>query len=234
MQHAEHRVILAENAANGGGGVDAQGLEFAQQKESEDMIEIGIGERYAGDGGVAQSAVADAVQAWLRFECAGQEMRQARTTLGCPRRARLGFGCGACRGTCRPSLSGNLRRRSSIGEMRLRPPSQESLPASVVSLQPFARTSINYEGHQGSRRKKPHRDGGDDETCEVSLMECGKCERTCSREREFSTVFRFLLAFAVAPAAYCEWPAHSGVSAFPLPSPLSYSPFRESPIALSL
>ena len=31
MQHAEHRVILAQNSANGSGGMDAKRLEFAQQ-----------------------------------------------------------------------------------------------------------------------------------------------------------------------------------------------------------
>lgn len=31
LQHGEHRVILAKNAAYGGGAVNAQGLEFAQQ-----------------------------------------------------------------------------------------------------------------------------------------------------------------------------------------------------------
>ena len=50
VQHAEHRVILAENAANRCGGMDANRLEFAKQKESEDVIEIGIGKRYAGNG----------------------------------------------------------------------------------------------------------------------------------------------------------------------------------------
>jgi hypothetical protein len=35
--------------------MDAQGLEFAQQEESEHVIEIGIRERYAGDGGVAHT-----------------------------------------------------------------------------------------------------------------------------------------------------------------------------------
>ncbi len=49
VQHSEHRIILAKNAANGGGGVNAQRLEFAQQEESEDMVEIGVGERDAGD-----------------------------------------------------------------------------------------------------------------------------------------------------------------------------------------
>jgi len=53
MQHAEHRVILAENSANGSGGMDAKRLEFAQQEESEDMVEIGIGERDSGNGRVA-------------------------------------------------------------------------------------------------------------------------------------------------------------------------------------
>jgi len=33
--------------------MDAQWLEFTQQKESENVIEIGIGERYAGNGRVA-------------------------------------------------------------------------------------------------------------------------------------------------------------------------------------
>jgi hypothetical protein len=43
LQHAEHRIVLAENAANGSGGVDAQRLKFAEQKQSEDVVEIGIG-----------------------------------------------------------------------------------------------------------------------------------------------------------------------------------------------
>ena len=61
MQHAEHRIILAENAANGSCGMDAQRLQFAQQKQSEDVIEIGIGECYAGDGRVTHTL------AWMQF-----------------------------------------------------------------------------------------------------------------------------------------------------------------------
>src|ERR1039458_4787375 len=53
VQHAEHGIILAENAANGGGGMDAKRLKFAQEKESEDVIDIGVGECDAGDGRVA-------------------------------------------------------------------------------------------------------------------------------------------------------------------------------------
>ena len=55
MQHAEHRVIFAQNTTNGRCGVDAQRLEFAQQKESEDVVEIGIGKRNAGNGGMTRS-----------------------------------------------------------------------------------------------------------------------------------------------------------------------------------
>src|ERR1017187_7562258 len=36
MQHAEHRIILAKNTANGSCGMYAKRLKFAQQKESED------------------------------------------------------------------------------------------------------------------------------------------------------------------------------------------------------
>jgi hypothetical protein len=53
MQHAEHRVIFAEYAADGCSGMDAQGVEFAEQKESKDVVEISVGERDTGDGRMA-------------------------------------------------------------------------------------------------------------------------------------------------------------------------------------
>lgn len=44
LQHTEHRVISTQNAANRCGGINAQGLKFAKQKQSKDMVEIGIGQ----------------------------------------------------------------------------------------------------------------------------------------------------------------------------------------------
>ena len=82
MQHAEHRIVFAENAANRSGGIDAQRLQFAQQKQSEYVIEIGIGEHYARNRATGARRRADAIQAWLRFARAGQETRRAETTSG--------------------------------------------------------------------------------------------------------------------------------------------------------
>ena len=55
VQHPEHRVILAKNAANGSCGMNAQRLEFSQQKKPKHMVEIGIGQRYTGDGRVTHA-----------------------------------------------------------------------------------------------------------------------------------------------------------------------------------
>ena len=55
MQHGEHGVVFAENAANRSGGVDAQRLKFAQQKEPEDVVEIGAGQHRARNGRLAHA-----------------------------------------------------------------------------------------------------------------------------------------------------------------------------------
>ena len=55
MEHAEHRVVFAENAANRGGRVNLQWLKFAQQKQPEDMVEIGAGQYDARDGRLAHA-----------------------------------------------------------------------------------------------------------------------------------------------------------------------------------
>src|SRR5579863_9065989 len=55
LQHREHGVVFTEDAANGSCGVNAQWLEFAQQKESEDVVDVGIGQYNACDGRLAQA-----------------------------------------------------------------------------------------------------------------------------------------------------------------------------------
>ncbi len=55
LQHAEHRVIFKENAANGRSSVDAKRLEFAQQEQSEDVVEIGVGQHHARNRRLAQA-----------------------------------------------------------------------------------------------------------------------------------------------------------------------------------
>ena len=82
MQHAEHGVVLAENAANGGRGVDAQRLKFAQQKQPEDVVEIGVGERHAGDGRLAHALAR--MQLRRGFDLSAQVGRrtQQETTSG--------------------------------------------------------------------------------------------------------------------------------------------------------
>src|SRR5258708_39934958 len=49
IEHGEHGVVFAENAVNRSGGVDAQRLEFAQQKQSEYLIEMRVGQHQACD-----------------------------------------------------------------------------------------------------------------------------------------------------------------------------------------
>jgi hypothetical protein len=49
LQHGKHRVVFAQNVADRRGGVNAQGLKFAQQKQSENVIEIGVGQHHAGN-----------------------------------------------------------------------------------------------------------------------------------------------------------------------------------------
>ncbi len=119
MQHAEHRVIFAENAANGRCGMDAQRLEFAQQKQSEDVVEIGIGERYAGDRRMAQTP--PRMQFRRGFDLGEQVRRSAQqepreAVLGDRNlrlRARLAVECAGSHGAAICAGTVPLRKRAS-------------------------------------------------------------------------------------------------------------------------
>ena len=41
-QHGEHGIVFGEDAANGICGVHAQRLQFAQQKQAEHVIDVGV------------------------------------------------------------------------------------------------------------------------------------------------------------------------------------------------
>ena len=65
LQHGEHGVVFAQNAANGRCGVNAQRLQFAQEQKSEDVIDIGVGENCACDGTLPDSVAY--FEPWLKF-----------------------------------------------------------------------------------------------------------------------------------------------------------------------
>jgi hypothetical protein len=57
LQHAEHRVVLGDNPADGISRVDAQRLQFAQQQKAEDMVDVGVGQNGSSDGRLADAFV---------------------------------------------------------------------------------------------------------------------------------------------------------------------------------
>src|SRR5580700_3331114 len=75
MQHAEHRVVFTENAANRGGGVNPQWLKFAQQKQAEDVVEIGAGQHHTCDRRLADAVVR--MQLRRGFNLSAQVRRRA-------------------------------------------------------------------------------------------------------------------------------------------------------------
>src|SRR5450631_2273887 len=57
LQHAEHRVVFGENALDGIGNVNPQWLQFAQQQQSQNMIDVGVRENRTGDWRLAHPFV---------------------------------------------------------------------------------------------------------------------------------------------------------------------------------
>jgi len=80
MQHAEHRIVFAENTANRRRGMDAQGLEFTQQEQPEDVVEIGVNERYSSDGRLAHAIAR--MQFRSGFDLRAQVRRRAQQKPG--------------------------------------------------------------------------------------------------------------------------------------------------------
>jgi hypothetical protein len=56
VKHGKHAVVFAKDFADRCGGEDLQGLQLAQQQESEGLVEIGAGEHDARNWGVPQAA----------------------------------------------------------------------------------------------------------------------------------------------------------------------------------
>ena len=72
--------------------MDAQRLEFAQQEESKDVVEIGIGQDYARDGRVAQALARMQFRRGLdlRSQIRGCAQQEPRTAILGERNLRLG------------------------------------------------------------------------------------------------------------------------------------------------
>src|ERR1700688_3348689 len=60
-QHAEHRVVFDQNSANRRCSVNTQRLEFAQQEQTEYVVDIGISQQYACNRRLPQTL------AWMQF-----------------------------------------------------------------------------------------------------------------------------------------------------------------------
>jgi hypothetical protein len=55
LQHAEHRVVLLEDAPDGRRGMDAQRLKFTHQQKSQYVVDIGIAQHHARNRRLADS-----------------------------------------------------------------------------------------------------------------------------------------------------------------------------------
>jgi hypothetical protein len=93
MQHAEHGIVFPENAANRCGGVNAQGLEFPQQEQPEDMVEIGVGQHHPGDWRLAHAVAR--MQFRRGFDLSAQIGRRAQQKPGAAIRRDRNLGLGA-------------------------------------------------------------------------------------------------------------------------------------------
>ena len=58
LQHGKHGIVFGQNAANGFGGVHAQGLEFAEQEQAEHMVEVAVQQDGSGDRRLADAGLA--------------------------------------------------------------------------------------------------------------------------------------------------------------------------------
>ena len=54
-QDSEDGIVFGKNFSNGGGGVDAEAMKFAEQQKAERLIHFGAGENQIADGGIAGS-----------------------------------------------------------------------------------------------------------------------------------------------------------------------------------
>ena len=167
MQHAEHRVILAENTADRGGGIDAQRLEFAQQKQSDDVIEIGIGERDAGNGRMAHALARMQFRHGLDLSSQVRRGTQQEPRVSVLRdrnlrlRARLAVECARSHGAAIMAGAVPLRKRAT-GR------GTENLYLHLWRVYSFSQepqlTTKDTKYHEGNLTEA----GQDDRTCKVS------------------------------------------------------------------
>src|ERR1700734_1326124 len=104
---------------------------------------------------------------------------------------------------CRLALRDNLRRRSSPAETLLRLPNQESLLASLVSLQPFVRTLVNHGGHQGSLRRALLKRVWMTKLARFPWIECASVKDPATWN-EYSRPALLSSCLCAIPAAYCQ------------------------------
>jgi len=61
LQHGEHGIVFGQNTTNRFGGVHAQRLQFAKEKEAECMVDVGVAEDGAGNRSLAYAFT------WVKF-----------------------------------------------------------------------------------------------------------------------------------------------------------------------
>ena len=98
LQHRKHGIVFGQDAANRLCGVNAKWLKFAEQKKSEDVIDVGVEENGSSDGRIARYVFRGA---WMKF---GSRF-DLRAEIGRSSEQKPALGVGA---------DGKLRLRSSF------------------------------------------------------------------------------------------------------------------------
>ena len=57
LQHGQHRVVFGEDAVNGESRICVERLQFAQEKQSEYVIDVGVEKNHAADRGMSNRVV---------------------------------------------------------------------------------------------------------------------------------------------------------------------------------
>src|ERR1700674_2734814 len=73
MQHCEHAVVVAENAADRRGRENSERLQLAQQQQSQYLIQVGRSEQHSGNGRLPGASMW--MQEWTGFNLGAQVRR---------------------------------------------------------------------------------------------------------------------------------------------------------------
>lgn len=57
LEHGEHRVVFGEDAVNGDRRIGVERLQFAQEQQSEYVIDVGVEKNHAADRGMSNRVV---------------------------------------------------------------------------------------------------------------------------------------------------------------------------------